>query len=59
MLNSKMSLQLWKSLIYKRNKRGPNTEPCGTSYLIGVLSDLICPIETNWHLLLKYEENQS
>jgi hypothetical protein len=46
MLNLKTLLQLWKSLIYKGNIRGPNTDPCGTPYLIEGSSDLICLIHS-------------
>ena len=33
--------QFGKSFVYMNNKRGPRTDPCGTSHDIVVVSDLI------------------
>ena len=38
--NSIPSAEELKSFIYKRNNKGPKTEPCGTPHAIELISDL-------------------
>ena len=53
MWKSNNLLQLLKSLIYKRNRRGPSTDPCGTPWVTTMSSDLVLPIETCCLLIMK------
>ena len=51
--SAKMSISecsMWRgrSLIKSINKRGPNTEPCGTPAKIYLFSDEIFPMRTSW-----------
>ena len=56
--NSKTFDQFIKSLMYKRNNKGPSTEPCGTPQCIKCSAECKLSIETNCLLLLKYETQE-
>ena len=52
-----------KSTMYKVNRIGPSTEPCGIPEVIGMESDLNpserkSPITTAWVLPVRYDLNQ-
>ena len=36
------------SAVYRRNSRGPSTEPCGTPHRTGVNGDVIPANRTDW-----------
>ena len=52
-------IQVWRSLIYMRNSRGPRTDPCGTPCLMYVDSDVTPLMETHCLLSVRYDLNQS
>ena len=47
------------SFTNKRNKAGPRIDPCGTPYLTGFGSDVICPSFTNCRRSSRYHRNQA
>ena len=46
-----------RSLIYRQNRRGPRTEPCGTPSLIETLGDFSVNITTSCLRPARYEDN--
>ena len=51
-------IALWRSFIYKRNSRGPRTDPCGTLCVIGSLLELLSFICVNWCLPIRKLSSQ-
>ena len=48
----------FRSLIYKKNSKGPNTDPCGTPWVTSILSETVSLIIVCWILFVRYDSNQ-
>lgn len=48
-----------KSFMYEIDRSGPKMEPCGTSWLIGLIEDLWSFKQTYWYLPNRYLQKQS